>query len=107
MNVLCNRREVFSPPSTRLLQIDFFPFSSLSSYFLDVLFCKALIEFFFHPDTLSVQGVFASPVVQLDCRGKSSILSNNGCPKKYTQLLPLAHQGGAHVGRAASENAQT
>lgn len=66
-----------------------------------------LIEFFFWPDTLSIQGVFASPIVQLDYGGKSSILFDNGCPKKYTPLLPLAHQDRANDGRAAAKNAQT
>lgn len=66
-----------------------------------------LIEFFFHPDILSIQEVSASPIVQLDCGGKSSILYDNGCPKKHTQILPLAPQGGANVGRVVSENIQT
>lgn len=66
-----------------------------------------LIEFFFRCDILSIQEVFASPIVQLDYRGNSSILYDNGCPKKHTQILPLAPQGGAYVGRVASENTQT
>lgn len=56
------------------------PFLFLFSYFLDVVFCKVLIEFFLHPDTLSIQEVSESPIVQLDCRGKSPVLYNNACP---------------------------
>lgn len=94
-------------PAPVLSILIFFSFSFLSSYFSDVLFCKVLIEFFFRPDILSIQEVSASPIVQLDCEGKSSILYDNGCPKKHTQILPLAPQGGANVGRVASENIQT
>lgn len=96
--------EKFSPPKHQdLSRLIFFLSLFLSSYFLDVLFCKVLIEFFFGPDAWSVQVVFASPIVQPDYRGKSTFLSDNGCPKKYTQLLPVAHQDGANVGRAAAK----
>lgn len=66
-----------------------------------------LIEFFFCPDILSIQEGSASPIVRLDWRGKSSILDDNGCPKKHTQILPLTPQDGTNVGRVAVKNIQT
>ena len=84
----------------------FFPFSFLSSYSLDVLFCKVLIEFFLRPAALSVQEVFARPIVPRSVEERALFFTTMVAPKTHTQILLLAHQGGAAVRRAASENAE-
>lgn len=98
----------FLPPSTALIHIGFsvFPFSFLSSYSLDVLFCKVLIEFSLRPVTLSVQEVFVRPIVPRCVEERALFSTTMVAPKTRTQILLLAHQGGAAVRRAASENTE-
>ena len=66
-----------------------------------------LIEFFLRPVALSVQEVFARPIVHRSVEERALFFTTVVAPKTHTQILLLAHQGGATVRRAASENAET
>lgn len=67
----------------------FFPFSSLSSYFLDVLFCKALIEFFFHLTLYPFRGSLRVLLYNWTAEGRAPFFPTTVALKNTHSSSPL------------------